>query len=39
MVFRLFPFIDKLPLKAIKAQAAVREVLQVRNHRFLSYIR
>jgi hypothetical protein len=31
MVFRMFPFIDLLPLKAINAQSAVRERLQVTN--------
>jgi hypothetical protein len=30
MTFRLFPFIDLLPLRAIKAQASVRERLHVR---------
>jgi hypothetical protein len=29
MALRLFPFIDRLPLKAIKAQAAVKEMLHV----------
>jgi hypothetical protein len=32
MVFRMFPFIDLLPLKAIIAQSAVRERLQVTNN-------